>query len=773
MSGWDNGDSGGWRGRDSGGGGGRDRNGDSYRDRQANGGGGWRDEGSRPGQGRDGRGDNRYDSRGDRYPRDDNRGESRGGYGDRDRDRRSGGGRGGWNSGGGGGGGWDDQRGGGGQGWNDSANGWDDGGGRPKLSAPQQQQQAKASNGWSTNTNGGGGDGWSSVAGNGGGGNGWGDDWGAQGGGQGGGDAAAKPWWEQDNHEGGWEETHKGLKKFQDKWDSVVMLEQREQRRETEDRRENWPEERLEREGYMLTGLRAEHKGSMYGKSIIVFKFDHGRPIPFTKFATGDSAVMTRVSPAFMEGDADAGQGKHGKERKEVELTIMDKGAETLRALCDHLPKSLFGTWRLDKGENTVMFQRMDRAMREGLERVLPETLPEDPDVDACFEKEGGGKNAKPRELLFIGTTLHDVLFRPEEGGAQKPSGLFKDRFMKAAKNLLAGDSSNLPPYIAALNESQKRAIATALLHRVSLTQGPPGTGKTTTVVRLIALMRKEMGFKYPILACAQSNVAVDNLLEGLRDLDVQAVRVGQPVKVRDSLRDATVDAEMRSMDGWSELCSLENDLERKRRSEKKMNGGYERQLNEKLRNIKKGIIKGVLKKAEVICATCTGAGAEQLLGFSFPIVVLDEATQCAEPESVIPIAKGCRHLVLVGDHHQLPPVCVSEEAAAKGLGTSLFDRLMRLKRGDKPADAQPQQQQQFRRPRGKAYFPRPEVAGGSQEDRIVPAALLGIQYRMHSSISAFPCKHFYCGKLLDGTPDEKRPRPIFPWPVEGNQVRH
>ena len=63
------------------------------------------------------------------------------------------------------------------------------------------------------------------------------------------------------------------------------------------------------------------------------------------------------------------------------------------------------------------------------------------------------------------------------------------------------------------LNGSQVSAIAQAMQHRVALLQGPPGTGKTTTIVRFIKLMT-EFGFRLPILACAQSNVAVDNLLE-------------------------------------------------------------------------------------------------------------------------------------------------------------------------------------------------------------------------------------------------------------------
>ena len=58
--------------------------------------------------------------------------------------------------------------------------------------------------------------------------------------------------------------------------------------------------------------------------------------------------------------------------------------------------------------------------------------------------------------------------------------------------------------------------------------------------------------------------------------------------------------------------------------------------------------------------------------------MVLDEGSQCNEPEALIPLSKASRHVVLIGDHHQLPPVCNSQEAAAAGLNVSLFERLMR-----------------------------------------------------------------------------------------------
>ncbi len=136
-----------------------------------------------------------------------------------------------------------------------------------------------------------------------------------------------------------------------------------------------------------------------------------------------------------------------------------------------------------------------------------------------------------------------------------------------------------------------------------------------------------------------------------------------------------------------------------------------------------------VLKNAQVVCCTCIGSGGDILDNMTFERVMVDEATQATEPAVLVPLTRGCRQLVLVGDHCQLPPTVLSTRAEEEGLGVPLFSRM---------------------------------VACG------VPPFMLDTQYRMHPSISMFPSDLFYGGKLNDGvSPPERRPLQGFPWPRE------
>jgi regulator of nonsense transcripts 1 len=110
-----------------------------------------------------------------------------------------------------------------------------------------------------------------------------------------------------------------------------------------------------------------------------------------------------------------------------------------------------------------------------------------------------------------------------------------------------------------------------------------------------------------------------------------------------------------------------------------------------------------------------------------FRRVLIDEATQATEPESIIPIVLGCEQFILVGDHCQLGPVVMSKRAANAGLNASLFERLVTL--GLRPVRLQ-------------------------------------VQYRMHPCLSEWPSNVFYEGSLQNGvTAGERSSAGIeFPW---------
>ena len=138
---------------------------------------------------------------------------------------------------------------------------------------------------------------------------------------------------------------------------------------------------------------------------------------------------------------------------------------------------------------------------------------------------------------------------------------------------LITGSSRGIGKSIAeefALNGSQVKAINAALSTKdLCVIHGPPGTGKTTTVVELIHQAVKN-GLK--VLACAPSNIAVDNMVERLarpiRDsktnkliTPAKVVRVGHPARVTKEVLKHCLEAHIERAEGTDIIADIRKDI--------------------------------------------------------------------------------------------------------------------------------------------------------------------------------------------------------------------
>ncbi|HET9552165.1 MAG TPA: AAA domain-containing protein, partial [Anaeromyxobacteraceae bacterium] len=246
------------------------------------------------------------------------------------------------------------------------------------------------------------------------------------------------------------------------------------------------------------------------------------------------------------------------------------------------------------------------------------------------------------------------------------------------------------PDLGAPLNAEQARALDLAdRAVDVALVHGPPGTGKTTVLVEVI---RRAVARGERVLACAPSNLAVDNLLERLLAAGVDGVRVGHPARVLESLLDRTLDARTEAHEAARIAAGLVEEAFALRRSaskrrQKRGPGRFSearaaerdaRALLAEARALEARAEAEVLDRAPVVLATLTGLEAAPLAGRRFALAVIDEATQAVEPAALLALLKADR-AVLAGDHLQLPPTVLSAAAQAGGLGRSLFERLVAL----------------------------------------------------------------------------------------------
>ncbi|ETW37604.1 hypothetical protein PFTANZ_01686, partial [Plasmodium falciparum Tanzania (2000708)] len=265
-------------------------------------------------------------------------------------------------------------------------------------------------------------------------------------------------------------------------------------------------------------------------------------------------------------------------------------------------------------------------------------------------------------------------------------------------------ESINLPTNLP-LNDSQKLACLSALTRRLTLVQGPPGTGKTHVACAIIDSWHKQNSNK-KILAVADSNVAANNLVEGLKKRNIQAVRVGAG-----SDSDFHEEAIM-EFHRYKDLLKLRKN-----------------NMQKEAKVMKALLFLEAVKKYNVVIATCVGSGHEIFDNEKFERVIIDECAQSIEPSNLIPLGHYCNNLVLIGDHKQLPPTIISPDAIKLGLDKSLLERFVMAK--------------------------------------IAPVHLLNTQRRMHLSICVFPNFHFYDNKLKTANVTEEN-RPIikgFLWP--------
>jgi DNA replication ATP-dependent helicase Dna2 len=223
----------------------------------------------------------------------------------------------------------------------------------------------------------------------------------------------------------------------------------------------------------------------------------------------------------------------------------------------------------------------------------------------------------------------------------------------------------------AAQNEAVRLAVGA---EDCALVHGPPGTGKTYTLARVVRAL-VERGDR--VLLSAFTNRAVDNAIEALEEQAfTDVVRVGTESGVREDMQAYRLETA-----GDPEECA------------------------------------GQLLEADVVAATTASCGSRVMREQSFDVAVVDEAGQLTEPGTLAATTLAER-FVLVGDHHQLPPVVRATETAGDetcaDLSRSLFERL---------AEAYPD-----------------------------ASVMLDRQYRMAQRIQAFASREFYDGQLRPAT---------------------
>ena len=291
----------------------------------------------------------------------------------------------------------------------------------------------------------------------------------------------------------------------------------------------------------------------------------------------------------------------------------------------------------------------------------------------------------------------------------------------------------------------------------VILVHGVFGAGKSHLLVAMLWFLQRALrgasrhGRPCKVLLAALTNVAVDNVVEGLLrqaeadgEAEPDVVRVGSVRRISAAVLPHSTHGKLSATEEQSTKRELTRELSTAPAAE-------QHALKQAIALIDSGRMAArarALHQFTVVGATCAATGLACMQGLKFDFVLLDECSQLTEPASLLPLYRlGCERLIAVGDPMQLPPTLATPPpgfaaAYAANASAAFAAHSSTSRAGGAPAAAPGL-------PAGGAglsltLFERLARCG-------LEPVMLRAQYRCHPTISALASHLFYGGRLVDG----------------------
>ena len=262
------------------------------------------------------------------------------------------------------------------------------------------------------------------------------------------------------------------------------------------------------------------------------------------------------------------------------------------------------------------------------------------------------------------------------------------------------------------LDDYQKGAVTAAMGSPICVIQGPAGTGKSTCIAAYVwNTVRQGRG---KVLVTAPSSSAADQVCIYILNTGVNVVRLGGKKEEMDEFK--PTDPRLQHVMVSTLVSQMAGEQADRLRALREKEEGEELTEEEKkeVKDLYDSLAASVCRDADVVCCTVASCGSAILGGIEFPRVVIDEVTQSTEVYALLPVCRGARQVVLVGDPLQLGPVVKNRELMRHGYHHSIAHRLVLLSQTLEPI-------------------------------------LLRIQYRMHPAVLDFPSRFFYHSRLKNG----------------------